>query len=117
MLDWIRDKANIPGEVQELARRLQSEQLTLDDGQLDTLCSFIDREDRLTNALAGHLRTSKGVGFEQSQFRFTRVLCVYAHLKQLSTQPRCSPFVRQREPEFDRIEADFLAIAGAPRRC
>ncbi len=111
VLDWVRDKANIPGEVQELARRLQPEQLTLTECQIDTLRGFIDREDRLPNALADHLRCSKGAGYEQSQFRFTRVLCVYAHLKQLSTQPRYGRFFREREAEFDRIETDFLAFA------
>ncbi len=111
VLDWVRDKANIPGEVQELARRLTPEQLTLDGCQIDYLRAFIDREDRLPNALSDHLRCDKGMGYEQSQFRFTRVLCVYAHLKQLAAQPRYGRFFREREAEFDRIEAEFLAFA------
>lgn len=113
LLQRFREWANIPGEVHELAKCLQPTHLTLDAEHLRVLRDFIGREERDQDpdGLIEHLRGDTGLGFEQSQYRFTRVMHLFAQLKRLSGQPGYSRFFRQRAAQFERVEEDIWAFA------
>jgi hypothetical protein len=97
-LDW----GSIPSEVRQRAAALMPSTFSVTGDDLSGLRKFYDSD--YGDTFPDHLRDAGSVGFEKSEYRFTRVAKLYYCVHRLAAEPRYKRFFSEAEADFDELK-------------